>query len=64
MAKVVKKGWAVVGAPDLANMWLGGTPGSALMAMRTHHIVQRFTCLTALLQVLVVCPQQSTCCQT
>ncbi len=53
MTKVVKKGWAVVGLPDTANGWQGtGAPGSALLAMRSHHIVQRFVCLASLRQVI------------
>ena len=55
MTKVVKKGWAVVGLPDTANGWQGtGAPGSALLAMRSHHIVQRFVCLASLRQVITL----------
>ncbi|BDA41766.1 probable protein CLEC16A homolog at N-terminal half [Coccomyxa sp. Obi] len=53
MSKVVKKGWAVVGLPDMANGWQAGAPGSALLAMRSHHIVQRFVCLASLRQGLL-----------
>lgn len=51
MTMVVKKGWAVAGLPDLANGLQAGAPGSALLAMRSHHIVQRFVCLASLRQV-------------
>lgn len=51
MTKVVRKGWAVAGLPDVANGWQAGAPGSALLAMRAHHIVQRFVCLASLRQV-------------
>ena len=37
--------------PDLMNGWQAGAPTSAMLAMRTHHAVQRFACLACLQQV-------------
>jgi hypothetical protein len=56
MIKVVRKGWAMAGATDAQNGLQGGPPGSALLAMRTHHIVQRFVCLAVLRQVCLSLP--------
>ena len=38
--------------PDLMNGWQAGAPPSAMLAMRTLHAAQRFTCLACLQQVL------------
>ena len=37
--------------PDLMNGWQAGAPTSAMLAMRTHHAVQRFACLACMQQV-------------
>ena len=39
--------------PDLMNGWQAGAPPSAMLAMRTHHAVQRFACLACLQQVVL-----------
>ena len=39
--------------PDLMNVWQAGAPPSAMLAMRTHHAVQRFACLACLQQVIL-----------
>ena len=53
MAKMLRRGWAVGDAPNgwpVAEGGGGGASGSALLAMRTHHAVQRYVCLACLRQ--------------
>ena len=38
--------------PDLTNGWQAGAPTSAMLAMRTHHAVQRFACLACMQEVI------------
>lgn len=51
ISRIAQRGWAMATLPDLTNGWQAGAPTSAMLAMRTHHAVQRFACLACLQQV-------------